>query len=175
LKRPLKKLERAKGVETIRNHRPVSAETGVMLHESMSNTGSGFLPARSQTTYLRSKFVIRSHAMSKTITGMRRSITPLGSEGRATTALESDARAIPVPHPGADWCSFGGLGVGPSYLLVPLPLRSRFDAGSTGLGFGRQLEHTLVPVEDALMARSPACHTNSSPVKFFRPSLLISC
>ena len=36
------KIERAKGFETIRNHGPVSAETDVISHESMSNNDLNF-------------------------------------------------------------------------------------------------------------------------------------
>jgi hypothetical protein len=56
------KIGAAKGFETIRDHRPVSAETGVISHESMSNTPLGFLQTRSENTFLRTRFVIRSHA-----------------------------------------------------------------------------------------------------------------
>src|ERR1035437_3367819 len=59
------KLERPKGFESIRDHRPVSAKTGVFMHISTSNTCNAFWPARSQNTFWRSwrsGFVIQSHA-----------------------------------------------------------------------------------------------------------------
>jgi hypothetical protein len=55
-------LERVKGVESIRDYRPVSSETGVISHESMSSTRNVFSPARNKNTFSRSNFVIRSHA-----------------------------------------------------------------------------------------------------------------
>src|ERR1035437_8446240 len=59
-------MERAKGFESIRDHRPVSSETGVISHKSTCNTRFAFCPARSKTTFLRRGFVIRSHANSET-------------------------------------------------------------------------------------------------------------
>jgi len=52
------------GFESIRDHRPVSSEPGVISHESASSTRFAFWPARSETTFSRSGFVIRSHTLS---------------------------------------------------------------------------------------------------------------
>jgi len=66
------KMERAKGFESIREHRPVSSETGVISHESTGNTLFAFCPARSKTTLLRRSFVIRSHTNARNKTSLTR-------------------------------------------------------------------------------------------------------
>jgi hypothetical protein len=65
-------MERAKGFESIRDHRPVSSETGVISHKSTCNTRFAFCPARSKTTFLRRGFVIRSHASARNKTPLTR-------------------------------------------------------------------------------------------------------
>ena len=57
-------LERAKGFESIRDHRPVCAKLAVFMHVSMGNTRNAFWPARSENTSLRSQFVIRSDTIA---------------------------------------------------------------------------------------------------------------
>jgi hypothetical protein len=66
------KLERVKGIESIRDHRPVSSETGVISHKSTCNTRFAFCPARSKTTLLRRSFVIRSHTNARNKTPLTR-------------------------------------------------------------------------------------------------------